>query len=230
MNKALYQLNSQPPSTCGGGTVVYVNGFDEEDTLYYDGIEEREDAGTPPIIQKIRASLAFWLKEYIGYHNMGLREQVYTEMVMKMLVGNPNVKGFNGLKPGWTRLSFAYYLSKDELKFILAAIEFIAEYGHRFLPLYEFDWKTGDWTFRKLEIKYHTTKQQLAVAANVFHLDEMRLSKVAVKTKRNPENNHMKFERYLESAKIIALSLPNISQHTVDLPKGIDTDMVLFHI
>ncbi|KAK3139498.1 hypothetical protein QOZ80_5AG0384180 [Eleusine coracana subsp. coracana] len=326
MNKALYQLNSQPPSTCGGGTVAYVNGFDEEDTLYYDGIEEREDAGTPPIIQKIRASLAFWLKEYIGYHNMGLREQVYTEMVMKMLVGNPNVKvlgntkveripifsfliyppvagslfdavdqpqcdasmeharpkclplhgrfvtkllndlfgiqarggcacagpyahillnigndislrirsaiveGFNGLKPGWTRLSFAYYLSKDELKFILAAIEFIAEYGHRFLPLYEFDWKTGDWTFRKLEIKYHTTKQQLAVAANVFHLDEMRLSKVAVKTKRNPENNHMKFERYLESAKIIALSLPNISQHTVDLPKGIDTDMVLFHI
>ncbi|GJM87823.1 hypothetical protein PR202_ga03817 [Eleusine coracana subsp. coracana] len=173
------KLNSQPPSTCGGGTVVYVNGFDEEDTLYYDGIEEREDAGTPPIIQKIRASLAFWLKEYIGYHNMGLREQVYTEMVMKML-------GFNGLKPGWTRLSFAYYLSKDELKFILAAIEFIAEYGHRFLPLF--------------------------------------------KTKRNPENNHMKFERYLESAKIIALSLPNISQHTVDLPKGIDTDMVLFHI
>ncbi|GJN13605.1 hypothetical protein PR202_gb00327 [Eleusine coracana subsp. coracana] len=326
MNKALYQLNSQPPSTCGGGTVAYVNGFNEEDTLYYDGIEEREDAGTPPIIQKIRASLAFWLKEYIGYHNMVLREQVYTEMAMKMLVGNPNVKvlgntkverlpifsfliyppvveslfdavdqpqcdasmkharpkrlplhgrfvtkllndlfgiqarggcacagpyghtllnigndlslrirsaiveGFNGLKPGWTRLSFAYYLSKDEFKFILATIEFIAEYGHRFLPLYEFDWKTGDWTFRKLDIKYHTMKQQLLVAANVFHLDEMRLSKVAVKTKRNPENNHMKFQSYLENAKIIALSLPNISQQIVDVPKGIDTDLVLFHI
>lgn len=29
MNKALYRLNSQPPSTCGGGTVAYVNGFNE---------------------------------------------------------------------------------------------------------------------------------------------------------------------------------------------------------
>jgi selenocysteine lyase/cysteine desulfurase len=30
MNKALYRLNSQPPSTCGGGTVAYVNGFSEQ--------------------------------------------------------------------------------------------------------------------------------------------------------------------------------------------------------
>jgi hypothetical protein len=30
MNKSLYRLNSQPPSTCGGGTVAYVNGFNEE--------------------------------------------------------------------------------------------------------------------------------------------------------------------------------------------------------
>ena len=49
-------------------------------------------------------------------------------------------QGYSGLKPGWTRLSFAYYLSKEEFNFILAAIEFIALYGHRFLPLYKFDW------------------------------------------------------------------------------------------
>jgi selenocysteine lyase/cysteine desulfurase len=30
MNKALYKLNSQPPSMCGGGTVAYVNGFSED--------------------------------------------------------------------------------------------------------------------------------------------------------------------------------------------------------
>lgn len=30
MNKALYQLKTSPPSTCGGGTVAYVNGFDEK--------------------------------------------------------------------------------------------------------------------------------------------------------------------------------------------------------
>lgn len=30
MNKSLYKLSSQPPSTCGGGTVSYVNGFNED--------------------------------------------------------------------------------------------------------------------------------------------------------------------------------------------------------
>lgn len=30
ISKALYQLRSFPPSTCGGGTVAYVNGFSDE--------------------------------------------------------------------------------------------------------------------------------------------------------------------------------------------------------
>lgn len=30
MNKILYQLKSSPPSTCGGGTVDFVNGFNEK--------------------------------------------------------------------------------------------------------------------------------------------------------------------------------------------------------
>lgn len=30
MNKSLYQLRDSPPSTCGGGTVGYVNGFNEK--------------------------------------------------------------------------------------------------------------------------------------------------------------------------------------------------------
>ena len=63
-----------------------------QDTLYYDDIEEREDAGTPPILQKIRTSLAFWVKEYVGYDTMGIRERVYSEMAMKRLVHNPNVR------------------------------------------------------------------------------------------------------------------------------------------
>lgn len=30
MNKVLYRLASSPPSTCGGGTVNYVNNFNEK--------------------------------------------------------------------------------------------------------------------------------------------------------------------------------------------------------
>ncbi|XP_062203181.1 uncharacterized protein LOC133905432 [Phragmites australis] len=326
LNKALYRLKSQPPSTCGGGTVAYVNGFKEEDTLYYDDIEEREDAGTPPIIQKIRASLTFWVKEYIGYNTMSLRERVYSEMAMKRLVSNPNVrvlgnvdverlpifsfliyppksnllfdvadepgcdkplndmrdkrlplhgrfvtrllndlfgiqarggcacagpyghtllnienklslrirsailKGYNGLKPGWTRLSFAYYLSKEEFKFILDAIEFVVAYGHRFLPFYKFDWITGDWTFQKQVIKYLIMKEELALAASAGFLDENGMSKVADKPKNKFEANHKKFESYLVNAKKIAVSLPDINHQVVSVPKGVDPDMILFHI
>ncbi|CAN6330783.1 unnamed protein product [Urochloa humidicola] len=312
MNKALYRLNSQPPSTCGGGTVAYVNGFNENDTLYYDDIEEREDAGTPPIIQKIRASLAFWVKEYIGYDMMSIRERVYSEMAMKRLVSNPSVlvlgntkverlpifsfliyppvsnsggvashkrlplhgrfvtrllndlfgiqarggcacagpyghtllnidnelslrirtmilKGYNGLKPGWTRLSFSYYLSKEEFRFILAAIEFIASYGHRFLPLYKFDWITGDWTFRKQAIKYQIMKEELDLATGIDLLVENAQSKVANKLEKK-HSNQKNFESYIESAKRIALSLPDISHQVVSIPKGVDPDLVLFHI
>ncbi|CAL4911261.1 unnamed protein product [Urochloa decumbens] len=319
MNKALYRLNSQPPSTCGGGTVAYVNGFNEEDTIYYDDIEEREDAGTPPIIQKIRASLAFWVKEYIGYDTMGLQERVYSEIAMKTLLSNPNImvlgntsverlpifsfliyppvskskfdmanepdcyspfgdasrkrlplhgrfvtrllndlfgiqarggcacagpyghtllqienelslrirsailEGYSGLKPGWTRLSFSYYLSKEEFKFILAAIEFIASYGHRFLSLYKFDWITGDWTFRKQAIKYQIMKEELALPTVLGQL------KIADKMEKKHGENH-KFESYLESAKKIALSLPDMSHLVVNIPAGVDPDLVLFHI
>uniref|UniRef100_A0A803NC97 Aminotransferase class V domain-containing protein n=1 Tax=Chenopodium quinoa TaxID=63459 RepID=A0A803NC97_CHEQI len=60
MNKALYYLGSSPPSTCGGGTVDFVNCFTEENTIYVDDVEDRENAGTPPIIQKIKAALAIW--------------------------------------------------------------------------------------------------------------------------------------------------------------------------
>ncbi|KAK2630679.1 hypothetical protein QOZ80_UnG0729180 [Eleusine coracana subsp. coracana] len=326
MNKGLYKLSSQPPSLCGGGTVAYVNGFSEEDTIYYDDIEEREDAGTPPIVQKIRTSLAFWVKEYIGYDRMGLHERVYSETAMKRLVSNPNIwvlgntnverlpifsfliyppvkdslynivdqpssdrwledvrrkrqplhgrfvtrlfndlfgiqarggcacagpyghtllkiendlslrlrsailQGYSGLKPGWTRLSFSYYLSKEEFKFILSAIEFIASYGHRFLPLYEFDWITGNWTFKKEAIKYLLMKEELALATGLDHLTENDLFKDEAKIEKKPRAIRDKFESYLESAKIIALSLPDIKQPTVSVPKGVDPDLVLFYI
>jgi selenocysteine lyase/cysteine desulfurase len=52
-----------PPTTAGGGTVVYV-GFDSHD--YAADIETRETAGTPPILQAIKAALAMEVKGKIG--------------------------------------------------------------------------------------------------------------------------------------------------------------------
>ncbi|KAJ1412955.1 Pyridoxal phosphate-dependent transferase, major domain [Sesbania bispinosa] len=263
MSKGLYQLRSSPPSTCGGGTVNYVNGFNEKDTLYVENIEERENGGTPPIIQTVRAALAFWVKEYITYQEIEKREQLYINKALKRLISNPNIEilgnlstkrqailsfviysttnslspglgnkcqdedidnkkqnnerelnlwaetgskrgkllhgpfvatllndlfgiqarggcacagpyghellninksqslavrsaiqeGYVGVKPGWTRVSFPYYMEEEEFEFILSAIEFVAMYGQRFLPLYSFNLRNGSWRIKTEEVE-----------------------------------------------------------------------------
>ena len=57
------------------------------------------------------------------------------------------MQGYHGVRPGWTRVSLAYYTSMEEAEFVLDAVDFVASFGHRFLPLYSFDWKTGDWRY-----------------------------------------------------------------------------------
>jgi selenocysteine lyase/cysteine desulfurase len=50
-----------------------------------------------------------------------------------------------GLKPGWTRLNLAPWATDEEVEFLLRAIEFVADHGERFLPLYTLDWQSGAW-------------------------------------------------------------------------------------
>lgn len=63
-----------------------------QDTLYYEDIEERENAGTPQIIQTIRAALAFWVKEFIGYEVIERQEHIYIEKALKRLLLNQNIQ------------------------------------------------------------------------------------------------------------------------------------------
>ncbi|CAN6463841.1 unnamed protein product [Victoria cruziana] len=326
LNNSLYCLQSSPPSTCGGGTVAFVNGFSEQDTLYYEEIEEREDAGTPAIVQKIRAALAFWVKEYMGYHLIDSQESFWLEHALKRLLSNPNVvvlgnakakrqpiisflvrttspaetrdsgekgdrkrgmfmwgeratrrdkplhgrfvtrllndlfgiqarggcacagpyghilldvgkerslafrsaiqKGYNGLKPGWTRVSFSYYISQEEFEFILAAIEFIAIYGQRFLPLYRFNWNTGDWTFRKSAINSIITKGSHESAGR----DSRSPPSAFLASKGNdPTLLESKYASYLENAKLVAGTLERFppARH---VPPEVDRDLILFRI
>lgn len=55
------------------------------------------------------------------------------------------------MKPGWTRISFSYYTSDEEMEFVVEAVLFMARFGHRFLPLYSFSWRTGEWSFAVAE-------------------------------------------------------------------------------
>lgn len=52
------------PTFSGGGTVEYVN---KNTQTYQKEISQREDAGTPGIIQLIRASLAYQLRNEVGF-------------------------------------------------------------------------------------------------------------------------------------------------------------------
>lgn len=303
-----------------------------QDTVYYDDIEDREDAGTPPIVQKVRASLAFWVKEHVGRDAIVLREQVYAEAAMARLLSNPNVevlgnagarrlpifsflvypggggggvnedkqhlplhgrfvakllndlfgiqarggcacagpyghallgvgedlslrirdaiiRGYHGVKPGWTRVSFAYYLSRDEFRFVLAAIDFVAAHGHRFLPLYSFDWATGNWAFRRRTFKHHVMREEVlrdhrgrrTSTTTVDDADSYDDDVQYYPKKKTAAADQQqaaaclttadKFQSYLETATKIALSLPDTYHELVaSVPKGLDPNIILFRV
>lgn len=301
MRKSLYMLGKNPPSMCGGGTVSYVNGFSEEDTLYHKNIEEREDGGTPPIVQRIRCALAFWVKEFIGTALIEHRESFFIKKAIKRLSTNPNIKilgnttakrapvlsflvfttekelsvfkpsggiargkplhgrfvvkllndlfgiqarggcacagpyghmllgvgqkqslairsaikkGYEGLKPGWARLSFSYDMTDEEVEYVLAAIEMVAKYGQRFLPMYNFDWKTGDWTFKHSE--QQLTLEEDDIQPNARHSDM--------------EAQHRRFRHCMKLAKAVAHLLPKFPASR-EVPANIsDSGILLFRI
>lgn len=86
-----------------------------QDTLYLENIEDRENGGTPPIIQTVRAALAFWVKEYIGYEEIENREQLYINKALQRLATNPNIKVLGNLKAKRQAiLSFLIYSTTNE--------------------------------------------------------------------------------------------------------------------
>mmetsp|Transcript_21038 Transcript_21038/g.31305 ORF Transcript_21038/g.31305 Transcript_21038/m.31305 type:complete len:773 (+) Transcript_21038:1-2319(+) len=55
------------------------------------------------------------------------------------------VRGYEGIKPGWTRVNFPYFLSEAQFRFIVQAVLFVAEHAHVFLPWYTFHPVSGLW-------------------------------------------------------------------------------------
>ena len=53
--------------------------------------------------------------------------------------------GYQGIKPGWTRISLNYSLSETVFTYLVDAIHLVATYGWQLLPDYGFDARTGLW-------------------------------------------------------------------------------------
>jgi selenocysteine lyase/cysteine desulfurase len=56
--------------------------------------------------------------------------------------------GCEGIKPGWTRINFNYFISDTVADYLIDAVDLIARYGHRLLRDYRFDPRTGLWRHR----------------------------------------------------------------------------------
>lgn len=107
------------------------------------------------------------------------------------------LRGREGIKPGWTRMNFNYFISEAHFQFILDSVDFVAREGWRFLPLYRFSPDTGLWDHRDWS-----------------HEARMRLHDVAYREGRLEFDHHHHLadedapEVYLEEARRIAGSLP----------------------
>ena len=78
-----------PPTMGAGGTVEFVS-FNAQD--YIPDIEAREKAGTPGILQTIRAALALQLKESLDPARIAAREAELVRNAHDMLAGRPGIE------------------------------------------------------------------------------------------------------------------------------------------
>jgi selenocysteine lyase/cysteine desulfurase len=85
-----------PPTIGAGGTVDFVN-FDGQE--YNPDIEVREKAGTPPIIQTLRAALAVQLKERLGVERITAREALLLSRAHAVLGREPGIEILGGAAP-----------------------------------------------------------------------------------------------------------------------------------
>nr|BDT35957.1 aminotransferase class V-fold PLP-dependent enzyme [Myxococcus sp. MH1] len=58
------------------------------------------------------------------------------------------LSGTDGVKPGWVRLGFNYFLSETTFGFLLDAVDFVAAEGWKLLPRYVLEPATGQWRYR----------------------------------------------------------------------------------
>ncbi len=54
-------------------------------------------------------------------------------------------RGCEGIKPGWVRVNFNYFISEAVFEYILEAVDLVATHGWRLLPQYRFEPATGLW-------------------------------------------------------------------------------------
>ncbi len=212
-------LTNRVPDVPGGGTVAYVNPSEHR---YLDDPAQREEGGTPAIVESIRAGLVFQLKASVGVEVIRSHEEHYLQRAIDAWLQEPaleilgNLKaerlsivsfivrapsgrylhhnfvvallndlfgiqsrggcscagpyghrllgidldrshafdreidhGCEGIKPGWVRVNFNYFISEEVFSYVVEAVRLVARDGWRLLGDYHFDPATGLWRHRR---------------------------------------------------------------------------------
>jgi selenocysteine lyase/cysteine desulfurase len=212
-------LRNRVPDVPGGGTVAYVNPSEHR---YLDDPAQREEGGTPAIVESIRAGLVFQLKQAVGVDVIRARENHFLRSAITTWQSEPNLEilgnldaerlsivsfvvrapsgrylhhnfvvallndvfgiqsrggcscagpyghrllgidieqshafereialGCEGIKPGWVRINFNYFISEGVFDYLVEAVRLVARHGWRLLEDYRFELSTGLWRHRR---------------------------------------------------------------------------------
>jgi selenocysteine lyase/cysteine desulfurase len=107
-NKRIYRRDL-PPSVSGGGTVEYVGPSCQD---FIERIEEREKAGTPGVLQILKAGMAFQIKDRIGTEAIEEREAELLNRTFDRWRDNPNIEILGNQDPS-KRVSIVSFNLKD---------------------------------------------------------------------------------------------------------------------
>ncbi|MDH4002203.1 MAG: aminotransferase class V-fold PLP-dependent enzyme [Xanthomonadales bacterium] len=107
-NQRIYQKDL-PPSVSAGGTVDYVGPTSQD---FIEDIEEREKAGTPGVLQILKAGLAFQIKDHIGVQAIEAREHELLERTFERWQGNPAIEIMGNPDPA-RRISIVSFNLRD---------------------------------------------------------------------------------------------------------------------
>ncbi|MDH3402566.1 MAG: aminotransferase class V-fold PLP-dependent enzyme, partial [Acidobacteriota bacterium] len=117
-----------------------------------------------------------------GHRLLGIDPETSREFECEILAGH------EGVKPGWVRISFNYFLAEPVVEFLLRAVEWVAAHGWKLLPRYRFDSRTGLWA--------HEAAARPPLALADLSYDTGRLEYAASR----PVSPAPAFDHYLEEA------------------------------
>ena len=108
-NERIYD-RSLPPSVSAGGTVDYVGMSDQD---FISRIEEREKAGTPGVLQTLKAALVFQIKDAVGTEVIQKREHELTCRALSSWAANDNIEVLGNPDPA-SRVGIISFNIRDE--------------------------------------------------------------------------------------------------------------------